>query len=90
MFKVPQANMMELFVNVYEKLTPVFQDVFDNDDIVLTPALTASEVEGWDSLGHVRLMVAIEKALGISLSTSEITGLANVGELAAVISRKLA
>lgn len=81
---------MELFVNTYEKLTPIFQDVFDNDDIVLTPNLTANEVEGWDSLGHVRLMVAIEKALGISLSTSEITGLANVGELAAVISRKLA
>lgn len=77
-------------MNTYEKLTPIFQDVFDNDDIVLTPNLTANEVEGWDSLGHVRLMVAIEKALGISLSTSEITGLANVGELAAVISRKLA
>jgi acyl carrier protein len=77
-------------MNIYEKLAPVFQDVFDLDDLVLTPQLTADEVEGWDSLGHVRLMVAIEKALGISLSTSEITGLANVGELAAVVSRKLA
>jgi acyl carrier protein len=81
---------MELFMSIYEKLTPVFQDVFDNDDIVLTADLKADDVEGWDSLGHVRLMVAIEKALGISLSTSEITGLANVGELVAVVSRKLA
>jgi acyl carrier protein len=77
-------------MSIYEKLTPVFQDVFDLDDLVLTPQLTADQVEGWDSLGHVRLMVAIEKAFGISLSTSEITGLANVGELAAVVSRKLA
>jgi acyl carrier protein len=77
-------------MSIYEKLAPVFQDVFDLDDLVLTPQLTADQVEGWDSLGHVRLMVAIEKAFGISLSTSEITGLANVGELAAVVSRKLA
>jgi acyl carrier protein len=76
-------------MSLYEKLTPVFQDVFDLDDLKLTPELTADQVDGWDSLGHVRLMVAIEKALGISLSTSEITGLANVGELVGVIARKV-
>jgi len=76
-------------MDIYERLTPVFQDVFDNDDIVLSPALTASQVEGWDSLGHVRLVVAIERALGITLSTAEITGLANVGQLVQVIERKL-
>lgn len=76
-------------MDIYERLTPVFQDVFDNDDIVLSPTLTAGQVEGWDSLGHVRLVVAIERALGITLSTAEITGLANVGQLAQVIERKL-
>jgi acyl carrier protein len=76
-------------MNLYEKLQPVFQDVFDVDDLKLTPELTADQVDGWDSLGHVRLMVAIEKALGITLSTSEITGLANVGELVGVIGRKV-
>jgi acyl carrier protein len=76
-------------MDIYERLTPVFQDVFDNDDIVLSPGLTASQVEGWDSLGHVRLVVAIERALGITLSTAEITGLADVGQLVRVIERKL-
>lgn len=76
-------------MDIYQRLTPVFQDVFDNDDIVLSPGLTASQVEGWDSLGHVRLVVAIERALGIILSTAEITGLADVGQLVQVIERKL-
>jgi acyl carrier protein len=76
-------------VSIYARLTEIFRDVFDNDDLVLTPELTASEVDGWDSLGHVRLIVAIEQKLKISLSTSEITELANVGQLVDVIERKL-
>jgi acyl carrier protein len=76
-------------VSIYDRLTEIFRDVFDNDDLVLTPELTAPEVDGWDSLGHVRLIVAIEQKLKISLSTSEITELANVGQLVDVIERKL-
>ncbi|UGY22035.1 MULTISPECIES: acyl carrier protein [Bradyrhizobium] len=72
-----------------DRLLPIFRDVFDNDEIVLGPELTASQVEGWDSLGHVRLIVAIEQALDITLSTVEITGLENVGQLAGLIDRKL-
>lgn len=75
-------------MEVYERLTPIFQDVFNDDNIKLTPELTAGNVEGWDSLGHVRLVVAIEKALNITLSTAEITGLENVGQLAELIERK--
>jgi acyl carrier protein len=51
--------------------------------------MTAKEVAEWDSLGHIRLMVAIEQAFGIKFSTSEISNLANVGELVAVIEKKL-
>ena len=80
---------MECPMDIYARLAPVFQDVFDDDDLVLTPELTADQVEGWDSLGNVRLIVAIEKALGITFSTAEITDLANVGQLAQVIERKL-
>ncbi|MGE0383646.1 MAG: acyl carrier protein [Gammaproteobacteria bacterium] len=76
-------------MDIYERLTPIFQNVFDNDHVQLSPDLTAAQVEGWDSLGHVRLIVAIEQALGINLSTAEITGLANVGQLVEVIERKL-
>lgn len=76
-------------MSIYERLTPIFQDVFNNDDIVLSPELTADKVDGWDSLGHVRLVVAIEKALNITLSTAEITGHANLGQFADMIDRKL-
>lgn len=76
-------------MDIYERLTPIFRDVFDNDNITVTPELNAEMVDEWDSLGHVRLMVAIENELKITLSTAEITGLKNVGELANVIEKKL-
>jgi acyl carrier protein len=72
-----------------DQLTSIFRDVFNDDDLKLTPELTAEQVDGWDSLGHVRLIVAIEKALNIRLSTTEITGLANVGQLVQVIENKV-
>ena len=76
-------------MDIYERLTPIFHDVFNDDNIVVTPDLTADRVEGWDSLGHVRLVVAIEQALKIRLSTTDMTGLENVGQLVAVIQKKL-
>jgi acyl carrier protein len=73
---------------IYEKLTEILHDVFDDDSIVATPELTADDVEEWDSISNVRLFVAIESELGIRFSTAEITQLKNVGELVAAIDRK--
>ncbi len=73
---------------ICSELTPLFQDVFDDDDVVVTPELTAADVDEWDSLSHIRLVVAIEAHYGISFSSAEMAGLRNVGELAAVIARK--
>ncbi|CUW38099.1 Acyl carrier protein [Magnetospirillum sp. XM-1] len=75
-------------MNIYERLTPIFQDVFDNDDVIATPTLTAAEVEGWDSLSHIRLVVAVESEFGIKFSISELTGLKNVGAMVALIEAK--
>ncbi len=74
---------------VYEKLTAVFCEVFDEDDIVLTPATTGDDVDGWDSLSHIRLVLAVSKAFGIKFSASEIGGLKNVGEFAEMIRTKV-
>jgi acyl carrier protein len=74
---------------IYLRLTPVFHEVFDNDETVLTPDLTARDVSDWDSLSHIRLMVAIEEAFDIHFSTSEITSFKNVGDLVACIEGKL-
>lgn len=73
-----------------ERLTRVFHTVFDNDSIKLTPELTADDVDEWDSLSHINLMIAIELEFGIEFEQSEIQNFANVGELLASIAEKTA
>ena len=73
---------------IYEKLTTVFRDVFDEEDLVLTPELTADDVEEWDSLSHVRLVLATSRAFGVTFSAADVGGLKNVGEFVAVIKAK--
>jgi acyl carrier protein len=74
--------------SVFDKLTPLLRDVFDNDDLIATPELTAKAVEGWDSLGNVRLFLEIEKAFTVRFNATEITSLKNVGQLADLIEKK--
>jgi len=74
---------------VYKRLDTVFQDVFDDESIVLRPDLTANDVEDWDSLKHIRLMLSVEKEFHVSFSASEVGNLKNVGDLATLIQAKL-
>jgi acyl carrier protein len=74
---------------IYQRLTEIFQDVFDEDSIEVTPKLSADDVDGWDSLTHIRLILTIEKAFKIKFSTSEIGKLENVGDLVALIQGKV-
>jgi len=69
---------------IYAQLTEVFQDVFD-DSIDVTPELSAKDVDGWDSLTHIRLILTVEKAFRVRFTTSEIGKLENVGGLVALI-----
>ena len=73
---------------IVEKLTPIFQDVFDNDGLTISESTTAKDVDGWDSLAHIRLVVSIEKAFGIRFSADEISNLENIGALAEIILKK--
>ena len=75
---------------LYAKLTAIFHDVFDDEDIVVTPELTADDVDEWDSLSHIRLVLAIEKKVGLKFSAAEGVRLKNVGELASLIASKTA
>jgi acyl carrier protein len=74
---------------IYTRLDDVFQDVFDETSIKVTPNLSAKDVDGWDSLTHIRLILTIEKAFKIKFSTSEIGKLENVGDLVAIIKGKV-
>ena len=73
---------------ICSELTPIFQDVFDDDDLVAVSTLTAAAVDAWDSLSHIRLVLAIEAHYGLSFTAAEMAGLRDVGELARVIARK--
>ncbi len=75
---------------VYQRLTPVFQEVFDDDALVPHAALSARDVPEWDSISHIRLVVAIEEEFAIRLTTAELTGLKNVGEMVVLIQAKAA
>jgi len=70
---------------IYAKLKPIFEDVFDEDSIAISPQLSADDVDGWDSLTHIRLLLTIEKQFKVKFSTSEVGKLANVGDLVALI-----
>jgi len=72
-----------------ERLNQVFQEVFDEDDLVVGPSTTAEDVEGWDSLMHVTLMIRVEKAFGVKFTSSQVAGLKNVGQLAELLDHKL-
>ena len=66
---------------VYEKLNGVFQDVFDDEDIVVNDATTAAEVDGWDSLMHITLISEVEDAFDIHFQMKDVTKMQNVGEM---------
>ena len=73
---------------LYRKLTEIFHDVFD-DEIVLTPQLTADEVDGWDSLKHIRLILSVEKSFHVKFTAAEVGRLKKLEDLAALISGKV-
>ena len=66
---------------ILERLTNVFQDVFDNDSIVLTENSTADDIEEWDSLNQVKIILACEKEFDIKLNARDINTLENVGAM---------
>ena len=73
---------------ILAKLTPIFRDVFDDDDMVPMLGMKADDVAGWDSLTHVRLVASIEKQFGVRFSASEVGILRDVGDLVALIGKK--
>ncbi len=67
---------------IFEKLNEIFEDVLDLDETpILKDETTANDIEEWDSLAQIQLVVAIEKTFGIKFLASEIMGWKNVGEM---------
>lgn len=74
---------------IFEKLNEIFIDVLDLDECELTDATSASDIEEWDSLSHIQLIVAIEKEFKIKFTSLEIMKWANVGEMVNSMEEKL-
>lgn len=70
---------------IYEMLDEVFQDVFDDEDIHVGPETTANDIEDWDSLEHINLVVAVENKFGIKFNMGEVVEMKNVGEMVQTI-----
>jgi acyl carrier protein len=75
---------------ILTRLTSIFREVFDDDDLVLKPELTANDVDGWDSLAHIRLILSVQKAFGVKFSAVEMSRLKNVGDLISLTKHKQA
>jgi acyl carrier protein len=76
-------------MNVKDRLQGVFRKVFDDDSIELYDAMTAADLDDWDSLSHVQLMVAVEKDFGIRFLTAEVISLKDVGEMIRLLEDKV-
>ena len=74
---------------IFAKLTPIFHDVLDNESIELSRSLTAGEVDEWDSLSHVRLIVAVERAFHVRFQSMEVADLKSVGDMVDLLQQKL-
>jgi len=72
---------------MFERLTAVFHDVFDNDTIRLTEETSAEDIEGWDSLMHVTLCIAVEKHFQVKFNPVDIARLTNVGKIVDLLLR---
>jgi acyl carrier protein len=73
---------------VYARLTPIFHDVFDDESIVVKPTTVAADVDGWDSLAHIRLVVALEQAFHVRFTAAEASSFENVGQVVNSIIQK--
>jgi acyl carrier protein len=73
---------------IEHSLTQIFRDVFDDDNIALRPDLSAKDVDAWDSLTHIRLILTVEREFHIKFTVTEVGELKNVGELVALIRAK--
>jgi acyl carrier protein len=71
-----------------QRIQKVFQEVFDNDGLYVTDAMSAKDVPNWDSLAHVKLIVSLEEEFSVRFSLQEVTTMSNVGDLKRAVAAK--
>jgi acyl carrier protein len=74
---------------IKQRLNQVFQEVFDLPDLEINEAMTADDIEPWDSLTHIMLIVATEKAFAVTFTTKGVKSLKNIGDFLALIASRV-
>ena len=74
---------------IMDKVTNILRDIFDDDELMITDETTAADVEDWDSLEQINILIAMEKQFAVKFSVGEVEGLKNVGEMIDLIAKKL-
>jgi len=75
-------------MDILNDVQDIFRDVFDEDDLVITKEMNANDIEDWDSLMQIRLIVAIEKKFSVKFAFNELNDLKNIGEMIDIIEKK--
>lgn len=74
--------------SIWERLTEVFRETFGDDRIQIAAETVADDIEGWDSIMNIQLLVSIEREFGVRFNTGEVAGLTDVGALVEKISHQ--
>jgi acyl carrier protein len=74
---------------IFESLQEIFKDLFDNDNLELTREMSSDDIEDWDSVAQISLVLTIENSLNVRISASELEELANVGDIVDLVNSKL-
>lgn len=77
-------------MDILAELTAIFREVFDDDSIIVTRQSTANDIDAWDSLTHMNMVMAVEVRYGIRFALGELPSLRNVGDLVDLTAKKLA
>lgn len=74
---------------IFQRVNEIFREIFDDENLIVTSETTSKDIEGWDSLVHVNLVIAIEKEFGIKFKMEEFMTLKNVGAMVDLIGKYL-
>lgn len=74
---------------IFDKVQEIFRDVFDDEELVISDSTNSDEIEDWDSLEHISLIVSMEKEFSMKFDLKEVNALKDVGEMVDLIKRKM-
>jgi acyl carrier protein len=75
-------------MQVPDRMQKIFRDIFDDEKLVIRRETSAKDIDAWDSLAHINLVMAVEKEFGIKFALGELQDLRNVGDMLDVIEKK--